>query len=203
MDRKRPVLGWRDWLRNARLCNESMRYFERQGMIQRLGTNVATDNVLGHLRKAYHNLRLANRLFDMHENNQFEFRYEGETNFDWIVTMCYYAIYQACLAALAAVRKTGETHTATVCAIVYHYFHKRKRLNEQYLLALEQVGALARQDIQKLIASKEQREKVSYDSSFLTQRGIAQAALNDSREFVTKVREILEEGLGKKQLKGI
>lgn len=203
MDRKRPVLGWRDWLRNARLCNQSMKYFERQGLIRRLGTNVATDNVLGHLRKAYHNLRLANRLFEMHENNQFEFQYEGETNFDWIVTMCYYAMYQACLAALAAVRKTGETHAATVCAMVYHYFHKRKRLNEQYLLALEQVGTLASQDIQKLIASKEQREKVSYDSSFLTQRGIAQAALNDSREFVTKVREILEEGLGEKQLKGI
>ncbi len=203
MDRKRPVPGWRDWLRNARLCNESMRYFERQGMIQRLGTNVARDNVLGHLRKTYHNLRLANRLFDMHENNQFEFQYEGETNFDWIVTMCYYAMYQACLAALAAVRKTGETHAATVCAMVYHYFHKRKRLNEQYLLALEQVGTLASQDIQKLIASKEQREKVSYDSSFRTQQGIAQAALNDSREFVTKVREILEEGLGEKQLKGI
>ncbi len=203
MDRKRPVLGWRDWLRNARLCNESMRYFEKHGLIQRLGTNVATDNVQGHLRKAYHNLRLANRLFDMHENNQFEFRYEGETNFDWIVTMCYYAMYQACLAALAAVRKTGETHIATVCAMVYHYFHKEKRLNEQYLLALEQVGTLASQDIQKLIASKEQREKVSYDSSFRTQQGIAQAALNDSREFVTKVREILEEGLGEKQLKGI
>lgn len=203
MDRKRPVLGWRDWLRNARLCNQSMKYFERQGLIRRLGTNVATDNVLGHLRKAYHNLRLANRLFEMHESNQFEFQYEGETNFDWIVTMCYYAMYQACLAALAAVRKTGETHAATVCAMVYHYFHKRKRLNEEYLLALEQVGTLASQDIQKLIASKEQREKVSYDSSFLTQQGIAQTALNDSREFVTKVREILEEGLGEKQLKNI
>ena len=147
MDRKRPVLGWRDWLRNARLCNQSMKYFERQGLIRRLGTNVATDNVLGHLRKAYHNLRLANRLFEMHESNQFEFQYEGETNFDWIVTMCYYAMYQACLAALAAVRKTGETHAATVCAMVYHYFHKRKRLNEEYLLALEQVGTLASQDI--------------------------------------------------------
>jgi len=69
-------------------------------------------------------------------------------------------------------------------------------LNEQYLVALDQIGALASQDVQKLVVSKEQREKASYDSSLATQQGIAQVSLTDAKEFVAKIREILEEGLG-------
>ena len=112
-------------------------------------------------------------------------------------------MYQSCLAALAAVQKAGETHAATVCALVHYYFHKKKRLNEQYLLALERIEALASQDIQKLIVSKEQREKASYDSSFVTQKAIAQVALADAKEFAAKIREVLEEGLGKEFLKEV
>jgi len=112
------------------------------------------------------------------------------------INISYYAMYQSCLAALAAVQKVGGSHAATVCALIYHYFHKKKVLNEQYLVALDQIGALASQDVQKLVVSKEQREKASYDSSLATQQGIAQVSLTDAKEFVAKIREILEEGLG-------
>jgi uncharacterized protein (UPF0332 family) len=203
MSRRRIPPNWRTWMRYPRACSDSVRYFERQGLIKTLGKDIAEDNVLGHLRKANHNLRLANKLFDMHDGTEFQFRYEGETNYDWVVTVSYYAMYQACLAALAAVRKVGEAHVATVCALTYYYFHKRKRLNEQHLVALEKIAALASQDIQKLVASREQREKASYDSSFATQKGIAQVALTEAREFVAKIREILEEGIGKEFLKDV
>ena len=203
MAKRHFVPTWRDWIRNASICFRSVSYFENQGAIKRLQANVAKDNVIGHLRKANHNLRLANKLFDLQENNQFDFSYDGETNFDWVVTIGYYTMYQFCLAALAAVQKVGENHAATVCALIYYYFHKKKRLNEQYLISLDQIGALASQDVQKLVASKEQREKVSYDSSFVTQRAIAQVALTDAREFVAKVREILEEGLSSGFLKEV
>lgn len=202
MVRRQLAHNWRDWIRSPSICFKSIRYFENQGALRTLRANVAKDNILGHLRKANHNLRLTNKLFEMQESNQFDFQYEGETNFDWIVTISYYAMYQSCLAALAAVQKTGETHAATVCALVHYYFHKRRRLNEQYLLALERIEALASQDIQKLVVGKEQREKASYDSAFVTQRGIAQAALTDAKEFVAKIREILEDGLGREFLKG-
>jgi len=56
------------------------------------------------------------------------FRYEGENFFNLVITICYYVMYQASLAALAAVRKEGETHAATVCALIHHYVHKRKGL---------------------------------------------------------------------------
>jgi uncharacterized protein (UPF0332 family) len=175
-----------------------MRFFEkpRIAVIKTLSKRIAQDNVVGHLRKAYHNLDLANKVFDMHEGKE-TFRYEGENYFDWVITICYYAMYQASLAALAAVRKEGETHAATVCALIYYYVHKRKRLGEEYLISLDLTATLARQDVQKLVEKKEEREKASYDTSFTTQKGLAERALTDAREFVARIREILEEGVGR------
>jgi uncharacterized protein (UPF0332 family) len=195
---------WEDWLRSARLCERSMKFFERPkiGVIKTLPRRIAQENVLGHLRKAYHNLDLANKVFDMHEGKE-SFRYEGENYFDWVVTICYYAMYQGSLAALAAVRKEGETHAATVCALIYYYVHKRKRLGEEYLISMNVIAALAKQDVQKLVEKKEEREKASYDTSFITQKGLAERALTDAREFVAKIREILEEGLSREFLSEI
>jgi uncharacterized protein (UPF0332 family) len=170
-------------------------FFEkpRIAAIKNLSKRVAEENVLGHLKKAYHNLDLANKVFETHEAQPF--RYEGENYFDWVITICYYAMYQAALAALAAVGKEGENHLATVCALIYFYVHKKKRLGEQYLIALDMIAALAKQDVQKLVEKKEEREKASYDTSFVTQKGLAERALTDAREFLVKIREILEEGL--------
>jgi uncharacterized protein (UPF0332 family) len=112
-------------------------------------------------------------------------------------------MHQACLSALAAVCKSGENHSATVCALVYHYVHKKKRLNEQCLLSLDRIQALADQDVQKLVEKRFQREKASYDTGYTTEVGLAQTALTEAREFVLKVREILEEALGKDFMKGV
>lgn len=196
--------SWEDWLRSAKLCESSMRFLEkpRIAAIKTLQRRIAKDNVLGHLRKAYHNLDLANKVFDMHEGKT-AFRYEGENYFDWVVTICYYAMYQASLAALAAVRKEGETHAATVCALIYYYVHKKKRLDEEHLISLGTIAALAKQDVQKLVEKKEEREKASYDTSFITQKGLAERALADAREFLARIREVLEEGMGREFLSGI
>jgi uncharacterized protein (UPF0332 family) len=178
-----------------------MRFFEspKIAAIKTLSKRIAKDNVLGHLRKAYHNLDLANKVFDLHEGEAV-FRYEGENYFDWVVTISYYSMYQAALAALAAVRKEGETHAATVCALSYYYVHKKIRLDEEHLISLNVIAALAKQDVQKLVEKKEERERASYDTSFVTQKGLAERALSDAREFLAKIREILEEGIGREFL---
>ena len=193
---KQPT--WQDWLRSAKTCEKSMRFFEnpRITAIKTLPKRIAQENVLGHLRKAYHNLDLANKLFDLHEG-KVELRYKGENYFDWVITICYYAMYQAALSALAAVRKEGENHAATVCTLIYYYVHKRKRLGEEHLISLETISVLANQDVQKLVEKKEEREKASYNTSFVTQKGLAERALTDAREFVAKIREMLEEGMGR------
>ena len=192
---------WQNWLQSARLCERSMRFFEspKIAAIKTLSNRIAKDNVLGHLRKAYHNLDLANKVFDLHEGKA-AFRYGGENYFDWVVTISYYSMYQAALAALAAVRKEGETHAATVCALIYYYVHKKMRLDEEHLISLNVIAALAKQDVQKLVEKKEERERASYDTSFVTQKGLAERALSDAREFLAKIREILEEGMSREFL---
>jgi uncharacterized protein (UPF0332 family) len=155
------------------------------------------------MKKAFHNLSLANQIFESNQRNQLQVSYSGENYYDWVITVSYYSMYQACLSALAAVRKSGMNHSATVCALVYHYLHKRKRLNEQYLLSLDKIHALADQDVQKLVERRFQREKASYDTGYTTQIGVAQTALSEAREFALKMREILEDALGKDFMKGV
>jgi uncharacterized protein (UPF0332 family) len=201
--RRRRVPTWQDWVRNSSVCEQSLRYFERNDQVRNLPAQQAKDNVLGHLKKAFHNLSLANHVYDTNQSGQLRVKYSGESFYDWVITISYYAMYQACLAALAAVRKAGENHSATVCALIHYYVHKKKRLNETYLLSLDTIRSLADQDIQKLVQKRFEREKASYDTSYTTQVGIAQTALSDAREFVLKVREILEDGFGPDFLKDI
>jgi uncharacterized protein (UPF0332 family) len=194
---------WEDWLRMPRICEQSLSYFERHGQIRRLNSKQARDDVVGHLKKAFHNLSLANQLFDSNQKGNLQTTYSGENFYDWVISVSYYSMYQACLSALAAVQKSGENHSASVCALVYHYVHKRKRLNEQYLLVLDRIRVLANQDVQKLIERRFDREKASYDTGYTTQVGIAQTALTESREFVLKIREILVDALGEDILKEV
>jgi len=201
--RVRRAPNWEVWLKNPGACEQSLRYFERQAQIRRLNAKQAETDVLGHMKKAFHNLTFANQIFDSNQKNQLQVSYSGENYYDWVITVSYYSMYQACLSALAAVRKSSENHSATVCALVYHYVHKRKRLNEQYLLSLDKIRALAEQDVQKLIERRFQREKASYDTGYTTQVGLAQTALFEARAFVLKVREILEEGFGPGFMKGV
>ena len=201
--RRRRTPTWEEWLEYPRVCEQSLRYFERFAQVRTLNATQAQDNVLGHLRKAFHNLSLANQIFDATQKSQLNVKYVGENYYDWVVTVCYYSMYQASLAALAAVRKSSENHSATVCALIHYYVHKKKRLNEQYLLSLNTIRSLANQDVQKLIDTRFQRERASYDTSFATQLGLAQTSLSDARDFILKIREILEGGLGADFLKDV
>ena len=199
----RRAPNWEVWLKSPGACQQSLRYFERQAQIRRLNAQQAEADVLGHMKKAFHNLRLANQIFDSNQKNQLQVSYSGENYYDWVITVSYYSMYQACLSALAAVRKLGENHSATVCALVYHHVHKRKQLNDQYLLSLDKIHALADQDVQKLVERRFQREKASYDTGYTTQVGLAQTALSEAREFALKTREILEDALRKDFMKGV
>jgi uncharacterized protein (UPF0332 family) len=200
---RKRVPTWEDWLKDPRVCEQSLRYFERFSQVRPLNATQAQNDVIGHLRKGFHNLSLANQIFDANQKGQLSVKYAGESFYDWVVTVCYYAMYQASLAALAAVRKSGENHTATVCALIYYYVHKKKRLNERYLISLDTIGSLANQDVQKLVDTRFERERASYDTAYATQVSLAQTSLSDARDFVLKIREILEDGLGKDFLKDV
>jgi len=199
----RRIPDWKDWLVDSESCASSLSFFEGHHAIMTLDREIAEDNLRGHLKKTYHNLDLANRLFEMHIRGEFRFRYGGENFYDWVVTVCYYAMYQAALAALAAVRKTSENHAATICALIHYYLHKKGKLGEKYIISLQLMGSIGKQDVQKLIDVREQRERASYSTSYSTELALAQNALTHARDFVFEVRRILEEGLPKDFLKEI
>ena len=179
--RARRTPNWEAWLKSPGACQQSLRYFERHAQTRRLNAHQAEADVLGHMKKAFHNLSLANQIFDSNQKNQLQVSYSGENYYDWEITVSYYSMYQACLSALAAARKSGENHSATVCALALHYVHKRKQLHEQCLLSLDRIQALADQDVQKLVERRFQWEKASYDTGYTTQVGLAQIALSEAR----------------------
>lgn len=189
---------WREWLRSPRQNELSLKYFERRdiAMIKTLNPQIATKNIVSRMQKAYHNLDLAQKIYDMHSQN-IKFRYFDETYYDWVITVAYYAMYQAALAALAAVRKEGENHIATLCALIYYYHHKKRRLTENYLIRLDKIHTVSEKEIEKMAEKKEEREKASYSASILTDATLAERALEDAKEFVAKIREVLEEGSDK------
>jgi len=189
---------WREWLKSSRQNELSLKYYERKdiALIKNLNQRIARDNIVSRMKKAYHNLDLAQKIYDMHSQDV-KFRYFDETYYDWVITVAYYAMYQAALAALAAVRKEGQNHIATLCALIYYYHHKKKRLAESYLTSLHKIHSVSEKEIEKMAQKKEERERVSYGASILTEATLAETALDDAKEFVAKIREVLEEGVGK------
>jgi hypothetical protein len=97
--RARRAPNWEVWLKNPGVCQQSLRYFERQAQIRRLDAKQAEADVLGHMKKAFHNLSLANQIFDSNQKNQLQVSYSGENYHDWVITVSYYSMYQACLCA--------------------------------------------------------------------------------------------------------
>lgn len=189
---------WREWLKSPRQNEVSLKYYEQRkiGLVKNLNQRIARENIVSRMKKAYHNLDLAQKIYEMHSQDV-KFRYFDETYYDWVITVAYYAMYQAALAALAAVKKEGQNHIATICALIYYYHHKKKRIAESYLIKLHKVHSVSEREIEKMAEKKEERERVSYGASILTEVALAEAALDDAKEFVAKIREILEEGVGK------
>lgn len=189
---------WREWLKSATRNEASLKYYERKdiGLIKNLNQRIARDNITSRMKKAYHNLDLAQKIHDMHSQDV-KFRYFDETYYDWVITVAYYAMYQAALAALAAVKKEGQNHIATLCALIYYYHHRKKRLAESYLISLHNVHIISEKEIGKMVSKKEERERVSYGASIMTEAAIAETALEDAKEFVATIREVLEDGVGR------
>nr|MDO8134026.1 hypothetical protein [Candidatus Njordarchaeum guaymaensis] len=122
---RRPT--WEDWLGDARTYERSMRYFRspRVTLIKTLSQRIAEENVLGHLKKAYHNLDLANKIFTMHEGGP-RFRYDGEDFFDWVITVCYYAcIKRRWLHLLLLGRKERPTPPRYVLSSIITFTRRR------------------------------------------------------------------------------
>lgn len=131
-----------------------------------------------HIDKSHNNLRAMKLMYD----NQL---------FDWVVICGYYAMYHAVLAALLNI---GIFATAHYCAIAAFkaFFVKRGKVKPEYLTYLKRAKKLEEKYAEALEKAQENRVIEQYGVEVLTNDD-AEWILEDAKDFVLKIEEILAE----------
>lgn len=120
---------------------------------------------------------------------------------DWVIIICYYAMYTSALAALAKPGFKSKSHAATIAVLKHHYIPKKdeqkqnkeeKTLEQKDIHKIIKAHAMSEQLITKLIQTKSKRETAQYDATPSITKEMAKTALNDADEFITKIEEILD-----------
>ena len=131
-----------------------------------------------HIDKAQSNLRAMTMMF----NNDL---------FDWTIICGYYAMYHAVLASLF---KIGIRATAHYCAIaVFNKFYvERGKVKPEYISYIKRAKQLEEKYTETLEKAQENRVIEQYGVEVLT-NDEAEWIIEDSKDFVLKIEEILAE----------
>jgi uncharacterized protein (UPF0332 family) len=131
-----------------------------------------------HIDKASKNLRAMKVMFD-------------NDLFDWTVICGYYAMYHAVLAVLF---KIGIRATAHYCAIAAfkEFYVKRGKVKPEYITYIKRAKQLEQKYADTLEKAQEDRVVDQYGIEALTNDD-AQWILEDAKDFVLKIEEILAE----------
>jgi uncharacterized protein (UPF0332 family) len=129
--------------------------------------------IVGHLRKAEHNL-----LFSDSVDNRF---------IDWKLVGIYYTLYHLAIALLLQKGYRSSDHDATLCLLIREYYRDLEPadfslLNESYL---------DKEDMLFYARSREERRKASYSSRLLFDIKQARLSIFKTRLFLAKVKGIL------------
>lgn len=146
------------------------------------------------LTKARKNLTVGSLLFKISEQDELKKIINLASDFetyDWVIIVSYYAMYTSALAAIAKLGFKSKSHAATISILEHHYVHESKSLETKDLHKLVKAYTLSEQLITKLIQTKTKRETAQYDATPAISREMAQTALSDADEFITKIEEIL------------
>ena len=84
---------------------------------------------------------------------------------------------------------SSKSHSATLCAVVYYFFHADRSLTEKDIELLS--NYLNEDDIEAFSKTKSLREQVCYGDSREFERDILFEAKNNAERFMEKVRVIL------------
>ena len=109
--------NWREWIKNQKECRLWLENYKGKKILKK-----SKDQSNLYLRKTDHNLNFANWIMEKHENEIPEV-FEKETFYDWVVSVYYYAIYHSALALITTKGYISKNHSATLCFIIYHYYH--------------------------------------------------------------------------------
>jgi len=131
-----------------------------------------------HIDKARGNLRAMKMMFD-------------NDLFDWAIICGYYAMYHAVLAALF---KIGIRATAHYCAIAAfkEFYVKRGKVRPEYISYIKKAKQLEQKYADTLEKAQGDRVVEQYGVEVLTNDD-AEWILEDAKDFVLKIEEILAE----------
>ena len=139
---KKP--DWKIWINDKEECKSWLKSYLDKGIIRK-----RKENSLLYIKKAEHNLNLANWIFEKHDNEIKEI-FGSEVFYDWIINIYYYAVYHSALALISKEGYKSKNHSASLCFLIYHHYHKNNLINEEDINFL--VFSLSREEIE-LISS--------------------------------------------------
>ncbi len=150
-----------------------------------------------YLTKARKNFTIANLMNSISEQEDMKKMLNLSSDFemyDWVIIVSYYAMYSSALSALAKLGFKSKNHAATISVLEDSYIEENKNgknLDVKDIHKLTKAYALSEQLIIKLIEIKTKRETAQYDATPSITKEMANSALSDTDEFITKIEEVL------------
>lgn len=177
---------WRLWMVDDQECKLWLDEYLRKNVLR--SETLASED---YLAKAEHNISFSNWLIDKHRDEIPKIFGKNENFYDWAVVSFYYSVYHAALSLISKFHISSKSHFATLCAVIYYYFHKSKYLTIEDIEFLG--GYLEKEDIEAFVRTKSLRERASYGVSTSFERILVDEAKKNAEKFVEKVRKIVRE----------
>lgn len=178
---------WQLWLADRKELEQDFSEYLTKGLVRRIPP--AERLAKFHINKAFHNIDFAN--FTMANQERINKRLQGETYFDWAISISYYAMYHSALAMLFRLGYKSSSHLATICVLCRECLGKT--LERQDIERLSRTLELSEEEIREIGTAKERREKASYSGSISFEKSLAEMTIADARKFVNRIADILED----------
>lgn len=161
-------------LNSKQELNKRIERYTNEGNIK---TYVAVkEEIDGHIQKALHNLEFINDTKEKYS--------------DWIITGCYYAIYQSAIALIQKKGYTSDSHEATLLLLIKEY-HKEEKLDTEDIKLLNQLQ-IDTYDVLTYAEARKNRKDASYSTKIIFDKKMVSESKLKSRTFVNKAKEILQ-----------
>jgi len=148
-----------------------------------------TDDSKLHIKKSNHNLNFANWIIEKHKN-EIPKIFGEETFYDWAISIYYYAIYHSSLALISREGYESKNHSATLCFLIYHHYHKQNTLKKEDIEFIAEY--LNKKDIETIGFSKELRDKASYDVHESFELNLCEQIRDEAINLINKIKILLQ-----------
>ena len=176
---KKP--DWRIWIRNKEECRIWLESYVKKKMLIK---NKREEKL--YFNKSEHNLNFANWLNEKQDELKKLF---DDFFYDWVISGYYYTVYHSALALVSRLNYKSKSHLATLCFIIFYYFHDKKLLEEEHLEVI--ADSIEKEDIESVAKSKSLRERASYNVTETFEKQLVEDIKTDAVGFLQKVRSIL------------